>query len=236
MDGGRARNPVWQDMLHSPMRSVSQALAQTRRGILSALRARAGVFGAVAAAVAAFNLLAPVALLSIIRKPLDFFTFNPWLRRLPDYLAGPAPLGAKLEFLWEMKLAWVSADAPGPDGGIEWSFIVDVKTLAQIACTALIFGAWFALWSHLRDTSPAARSAGLVGAATSVFGLGACPCTLAGCGAPVLPVMSLAFTGLSGGTLLIFATLSRAGITAVLVLMVAAIGWFGWRAGAQPQP
>src|SRR5262249_13958740 len=156
-------------------------LAQTRRGILSAVRARAGVLAAVAAAVAAFNLLAPVVLLSTMRKPLDFFTFNPWLRRLPEYLAGPESLSSKLAFLWHLKLAWVSADAAGPDGGIEWSCVVDVGTLAQIACTALIFGAWFALWSHLRDRGGAARSAGLIGAATSAFGLGTCPCTLAGC-------------------------------------------------------
>ena len=38
--------------------------------------------------------LAPVAILSTVRKPYDYFTFNPWLKRLPEYLASPAPWSA----------------------------------------------------------------------------------------------------------------------------------------------
>ncbi|MGZ6143041.1 MAG: hypothetical protein ACXWLM_06865 [Myxococcales bacterium] len=209
------------------------AIAQTWHGISAAVRARAGVVLGVAAAVAVFNLAAPVAILSLARRPMDFFTFNPWLRRLPDYLASPEPLGAKLAFLSHLSIAWVSAD--GGNGDIDWGFIVDVPTLARIACTSLLFGAYFALWSYRRQRCEPglsdARPAGLFGAVTSVFGLTAGPCTLAGCGAPVLPVLGLAFTGLPGATLSIFAAVSRVSIALVLALMAAAVAWFGWRAG-----
>jgi hypothetical protein len=45
-------------------------------------------------------------------------------------------------------------------------------------------------------------------------------------------MLGLAFTGLPGGTLSLFATLSRISITLVLVLMGAAVIWLGWRVGA----
>jgi len=67
---------------------------------------------------------------------------------------------------------------------------------------------------------------------TGAFGLTVGPCSLAGCGAPVLPMLGLAFTGLPGGTLALFATLSRISITVVLVLMATAVVWLGWRVGA----
>jgi len=70
------------------MRRVSEAL----RGARAALAARPGVFWSVTAAVAALNVFLPVAVLSAARKPVDFFTFNPWLKRLPDYLASSVPI------------------------------------------------------------------------------------------------------------------------------------------------
>jgi hypothetical protein len=138
-----------------------------------------------------------------------------------------------------MAIAWVSADNGGE--GIEWGFIVDVPTLLRILLTSLVFGAYFALWSYRRRQgeacgagSSAARPAGVAGALTSVFGLSTGPCTLAGCGVPVLPVVGLAFTGLSSGTLTLFATLSRISIAVILSLMSIAVVWFGWRAGSTP--
>ncbi len=238
----RAREPRWQsgrpcNMLARSMETVFTAIAQTRRGISAALRSRAKVILGVAAAVAAFNLIAPVAVLSLARKPVDFFTFNPWLRRLPDYLASSEPLAGKLSYLSRLTIAWVSAE--GGAEGIDWGFIIDVPTIARIAGTSLIFGAYFALWSYRRQVAAAcgtgfsaARPAGVLGAVTSVFGLTAGPCTLAGCGAPVLPLLGLAFTSLPTGTLALFATLSRLSMALVLALMTAAVVWFGWRAGA----
>jgi hypothetical protein len=223
-------------MLSASMGSVSSAIAQSWRGISTALRSRARLALAVAAAVTAFNLIAPVALLSLARKPVDFFTFNPWLRRLPDYLLSGEALTAKLSFLSHLTIAWMSAE--GATDGIEWAFILDVPTVLRIACTSLVFAAYFALWSYQRQADasgpglPATRQAGVAGAVTSVFGLTTGSCTLAGCGTPVLPVVGLAFTGLSGGTLTLFATVSRISTTVVLVLMTAAVLWLGWRAGA----
>jgi len=191
----------------------------------------------VTAAVAVFNLAAPVAILSIARRPFDFFTFNPWLSRLPEYLRSDEPLAKKLSFLSNMAIAWVSAD--NKVEGIDWGFIIDVPTLARIVVTSLIFGTYFALWSYRRRQGEAcgvgaraARPAGVAGAMTSILGLTTGPCTLAGCGVPVLPVVGLAFTGLSSGTLTLFSTLSRISIAVVLVAMALAVIWLGWRAGS----
>jgi hypothetical protein len=212
------------------------AIARTFRGIGRALRSRGKVVWGVTAAVAAFNLAAPVAILSIARRPPDFVTFNPWLRRLPDYLKSDEPWTKKLEFLSNMAIGWVSAD--NKVEGIDWGFIIDMPTLGRILLTSVIFGAYFALWSYRRRQGEAcglgaraARPAGVAGALTSVFGLTTGPCTLAGCGVPVLPVVGLAFTGLSSGTLTLFSTLSRISIAVVLAAMALAVLWLGWRAG-----
>lgn len=45
------------------------------------------VFAGVALAVFVLELFLPVLVLSGFRKPVDAFTFNPWLSRLPEYLA-----------------------------------------------------------------------------------------------------------------------------------------------------
>lgn len=219
-----------------------QSIATAFRGMATAVRARRNLFWAVTAAVCAFNLVVPVLLLSVVRKRVDFFTFNPWLSRLPEYLwSDPAPWTRKLEFLSQMALAWCSADGAE---GIEWGVIFDIPSLARTLFTSLLFGAYFALWSVRRGQVracgaglDAARTGGVAGAATSVLGLTTGPCTLAGCGVPVLPVVGLAFTGLSSGTLALFSSLSRISIAVVLVAMTAAMLWLGFRvATALPPP
>jgi hypothetical protein len=221
------------------VQTVVGAIGQTLRGIAAALRARAKIVWGVTAAVFVFNLAAPVAILSLARRPVDFFTFNPWLSRLPEYLRSEEPLSNKLSFLSNMAIAWLSSD--NQVEGIEWGFIIDVPTLVRILLTSLVFGSYFALWSYRRREGQAcgvgfeaARPAGVAGAVTSVFGLTTGPCTLAGCGVPVLPVLGLAFTGLSSGTLALFTTLSRISIAVVLVAMGLAVVWFGWRVGKAP--
>jgi hypothetical protein len=191
----------------------------------------------VTAAVAVFNLIAPVAILSLARRPVDYFSFNPWLSQLPAYLVSGDPLRKKLSFLSNVAIAWASADNKGE--GIDWGFIIDVPTLARIFLTSLVFGAFFALWSYRRREGEAcgigfkaARPAGIAGAVTSVFGLTTGPCALSGCGVPVLPVLGLTLTGLSSGTLSLFAMLSRVSIAVVLTAMGLAVLWLGWRAGA----
>src|SRR5467141_2122320 len=222
-------------------RTTLTTIGQTLRGIGRAVRARPTIVWGVTAVVAVFNLVAPVLILSLTRRPFDFFTFNPWLSRLPEYLRSDEPLAKKLSFLSNMAIAWVSAD--NKVEGIDWGFIVDVPTLGRILLTSLVFGAYFALWSVRRREgqvcglgSRAARPAGVAGALTSVFGLTTGPCTLAGCGVPVLPVVGLAFTGLSSGTLTLFTTLSRISIAVVLAAMSAAVAWSGWRVGGVPRP
>jgi len=211
---------------------INAMMRQALRGIAAAVRARWKIVLLVTAAVSIFNLVAPVVVLSIARKPADFFTFNPWLRRLPEYLASDEEWSKKLSFLANMALAWTSAD--GEDGAL-WGFIIDVPTLAKVFAMSLIFGTYFALWSYRRACGvdlKGARRAGVAGAAWSVLGLTTGPCTLAGCGVPVLPVVGLVFTGLSSGTLTLFTTLSRVSIVVVLSAMLLAVLFFGWRAGA----
>jgi hypothetical protein len=216
------------------------AVVQTLRGIVAAIRSRVTIVWAAAAAVTAFNLLVPIVVLSIARKPVDFFTFNPWLRRLPEYLASSERLEKKLSFLSSMAIGWVSADNAGGEG-VEWSFVLDVPTLGRILLTSLVFGTFFALWSYRRGQGAAreagfeaARPAGVAGAVTSVVGLTTGPCTLSGCGVPVLPVVALAFTGLSSGTLTLLSQLSRISFAVILSLMAVAVLWFAWRAGSTP--
>jgi hypothetical protein len=216
------------------------ALAQSLRGIATAVRARLGIVLGVTGAVAAFNLIAPVAILSLMRRPFDYVTFNPWLPALPEYLKSDEALGKKLSFLSQMAIGWVSAD--NHVEGIDWSFVIDVPTLGRILLTSLIFGAYFALWSYRKQAgeacglgAKAARPAGVAGALTSVIGLTTGPCSLSGCGVPVLPVIGLGFTGLSSGTLTLFSTLSRISIIVVLVAMSIAVLWLGWRIGGLPR-
>ena len=216
------------------------AVAQTLRGIATALRTRARVVWGVTALVSVFNLAAPVVVLSVARRPPDFITFNPWLPRLSEYLASNELLMEKLSFLSGMVIGWVSADNEGE--GIEWGFIIDVPTLARIHLTSLVFGAYFALWSYRRRqgeacglSAKAARPAGIAGAVTSILGLSTAPCTLAG-DIPVMPVVGLAFTGLSSGTLTFLSTLSQISYAVVLAAMSLAVLWLGWRAGGAPRP
>src|SRR5262245_55072959 len=120
------------------------------RGVLTGIRARLGVFVGVAAGVFALDILVPPLVLSLARKPVDFFTFNPWLKRLPEYLAAPVPpLGEKLVRLWDIALFWFSADGIF---GAEWGFAVTVADLARFLLMALIVAAYFALWAYLRGT------------------------------------------------------------------------------------
>jgi hypothetical protein len=186
----------------------------------------------------ALHLLLPLLVLSLFRKPWDYFTFNPWLWKLPQYLASSAvPMQRKLEFLPNLALFWFSADSPY--GGVEWGFAVDVRGLARIIFTSLLLGAYVALWVACRSRPPrggwgarASRHGGLGGALASVLGLSTGPCSVMGCGAPVLPVVALAFTGLSSGTLAWLAQLSSLATAAVLGAMTLGVLYLGWRVDA----
>ena len=134
---------------------MADAVARTLRGISGALRARPGVFALVAVAVFVLDLFLPPAVLSLVRKPADFFTFNPWLRELPGYLAATdVMLQRKLEFIPHLALFWFSADSPY--GGVDWGFAVTVADLMRYLVISLLFGTYFALVFYCRDRAPGA--------------------------------------------------------------------------------
>src|SRR5256885_7412365 len=100
-------------MLRTCMATAATALQQTGRGIRAALRSRWRVVLWVSAAVALFNLNVPVLVLSVVREPPDFVTFNPWLCQLPEHLASFQPLAKNLSFVSQIALRWVNADHCG---------------------------------------------------------------------------------------------------------------------------
>jgi hypothetical protein len=209
-------------------------------GIGAAIRARWKIFLAVAVAVFVLDLFLPLLVLSLTRKPWDYFTFNPWLKKLPDFLlSGDATLQRKLDFLPNLALFWFSADGYfGP----EWGYTVTVSDLFRFLFMSLLFGAYFALWFYRRDQLAqsgwgvrTARQGGVAGALASTLGLSTGPCTVTGCGAPVLPVLGLAFTGLTSGTLALLAELAKASTTVVLVATTLGVAYLGWLVGSRPR-
>ena len=210
------------------------------RGIGRALRAHPGAAFLAMAGVLALDILLPPLLLSVTRKPWTFFTFNPWLKSLPEYLASAKPWSEKLGFLSRVALFWFSAD--GPYGQPEWGFAVDGSDIVRFLLTAALVGIWVALWLDRRAVvltgwrAGSGRAGGTLAAAASVLGLSTGPCSVVGCGAPVLPVVALVFAGLSSTTLALLSEVSRISAIAVVVTLLAAITWLGWRAGAEPPP
>jgi hypothetical protein len=196
------------------------------------------VVAAVALGVIALNVALPPLVLSVARKPLTFFTFNPWLKSLPAYLASSKPWSEKLDFLQRVALFWVSAD--GDYGAPEWGFAVDTMDVVRFLVTGLLIGVYVALWLQRRQVvargAPAVvgRAGGTVAACVSVLGLSTGPCSVVGCGAPVLPVVGLVFAGLSSTTLAVLSEVSRASAIAVIAVLVVAIVWLGWKIGARP--
>ena len=208
-------------------------LGSSSRGARAAVSAWPLTFLGAVAAIAVLNVLLPPLLLSVARTPVDYFTVNPWLRRLPAYLASPTiPLREKLGKLPDLALFWFSSDSPF--GGTEWGFAVDVRDAGRIALIALLFGAYAALWREGRRLAhhgwgQVGRQGGAVGALVSVVSLSTGPCSVMGCGAPVLPVVGLAFAGLSSGTLALLAQLSTVATATVLVTLILAVGFLGWQ-------
>ncbi len=212
-------------------RAVWSAGGRALGSIWDAIRARPLVFGSVALAVFALNLVLPLAVLSFARKPWDYFSFNPWLSQLPGWLASPqASFGRKLEFLQNLSVFWFTASSPYD--APEWGFAVGVRDLVRWAFVAFLFGAYFALWAYARTRGAGqgrgGRPGGAAGAVLSTLGLSTAPCSVMGCGAPVLPVAGLAFQGLSSSALVGLATLSSVANLVVevgLSLVVLVLAW-----------
>jgi len=217
---------------------MRHVLVRLARGIAGALRSHPSVFAGVAAGVVALDILLPPALLSIVHKPLDYFAFNAWLPELPAYvLRHDVSIQQKLEFIPNLALFWVSADSPF--GGVDWGFAVTVGDLLRFLLLGLLLGLYFALVLYWRDRVPTAapgralsHGGGASGALASVLGISTGGCTVMGCGAPVIPVVGLAFVGLSSGTLALLANLSRVATTIVFIAVLLGVVYLAWRAGA----
>ena len=215
------------------MRSLARGLGGPIATIWRAIRARPWVFLGVALAVIALDIFLPVFVLSTFRKPYDHFSFNPWLAHAPQWALSPAvPLARKVEFLSDVSLFWFIASSPYD--APEWGFSVGMQDLIRFLYMGLIFGAYFALWSYARGL----RSGGVVGqggprggftgAMLSTMGLFTSPCSVAGCGAPVLPVLGLTLQGLTSGTLAALTSLSQLVSQIVLYGVTLAVGVLAW--------
>ena len=210
------------------------------RGIRAAVGARPVAFLAIASVVLALNVVLPPLVLAATRTPWTYFTFNPWLKKLPEFLTSGETFEKKLDFLSRVALYWFTAD--GPYGVPEWGFAVDTTDVLRFVVMALLVGAYGALWLYARQQgrvsgwrASATKSGGVVGAFASVLGLSTGPCSVVGCGAPVLPVVGLVFTGLSSGTLAVLSVSSRVAAASVLVLLGAAIACLGWQVAPTSQ-
>ena len=213
-----------------------RAIGRSLRGIGAAVRSRPWLFASVALGVFVLDILVPPLVLTLARKPVTAFTINPWLPGLPDYLAsGRGSLGERLAKTWDLALFWFSSDG---SFGIEWGFAVTTADLTRFAFMSLLVALYFALWMERRAALAAAPwgrraggSGGVLGALGGIFGLSTGGCTVMGCGAPVLPVIGLAFVGLSSTTITWMSDLSTIGTAAVLIGLVSAVAWLGWRTG-----
>ena len=209
-------------------------LAQALRGIRIAVRSRWKIFAAVALAIFLLDVFLPPLLLSVVRKPVSSFTLNPWLKNLPDFIASTqVPLSRKIEFLPNLALFWFVSTGPIEP---EWGFAVTVTDLFRFVVMSLLFGAYFALWFYRRDTQASrgwgvstTKRGGVLGALTTTLGLSTGPCTVTGCGAPVIPVLGLGFAGLSSGTIKWMAQMSTIAATAVLAGVAVGVLYLGWR-------
>lgn len=216
--------------------TVGYALRSAVRTVWAAIRARPKVFVFVGLGVLLLNVFLPPLVLSVVRTPWDYFTFNPWLHNLPKWLLSPeATVGRKVEFVWDLALFWFTAGSLYDEP--EWGFYVGVNDVVRWLFVAGLLGTYFALWFHTRaqltnrgGSWSGGGQGGFVGALVSTLGLSTAPCSVAGCGAPVLPVLGLAFTGLTSGVLATLSTFSRVAGTVMQVgigLLVLAMAWLG---------
>ena len=220
-------------MTRTLLGGAGRALAGAVRGIGAAVRGRLAVFGTAVAGVLAVSVLLPPLVLSLARKPCDYFTLNPWLASLPHYLvSADVPLGQKVAFLPNLALLWFSSDNPW---GVEWGVAVTVADLLRFLAVALLFGAYLALWIEVRDRigragwpAPTSRQGGLAAALAGVLGFSTGSCSVMGCGAPVMPVVGLAFTGLASGTIKLLSAAAAIATAAVVLVLALGVGYFGW--------
>ena len=104
--------------------------------------------------------------------------------------------------------------------------------LGRIVLVSALFGLYFALWRRYRELAAggaahALRRGGIAGTAATLFGLSTGGCSVMGCGAPVIPVLGLAFVGLESGTLHVLAQTSRLATLALFAVLVLGVAYLG---------
>ncbi len=224
------------------MNSFARGLGGVPGTIWRAIRARPYVFVGVAIAVILLDVFLPVFVLSVFRKPYDHFSFNPWLVHAPQWALSPTvPLARKVEFLSDVALFWFIASSPYD--APEWGFSVGVQDALRFLYMGVIFGTYFALWSYARGVRPrgglvgrGGARGGLTGAVLSTLGLFTSPCSVAGCGAPILPVLGLTLQGLTSGTLAALTSVSQIASQIVLIGMTLAIAVLAWIVNRRERP
>lgn len=216
------------------MRGIALGISGAFATIWRAIRARPLVFAGVALAVVALDVFLPVVVLSVFRKPYEYFSFNPWLKHAPAWVLSPdVTLARKLEFLSNVALFWFIANSPYDEP--EWGFSAGVPDFVRWIYMGVVFGAYFALWFYARGGRTvgvwaAARGGrgGAAGALFSTLGLFTSSCGVTGCGAPILPVLALALQGLTSGTLALLATVSYVASQVVLIGTTLAVLVLAW--------
>jgi hypothetical protein len=214
---------------------VSTAIGRVWRGIARGVAAKPWTFAFVSAVMLALQVVVPLVVLSLVRKPVDYFAFNPWLASLPSFLASnDVTVQRKIEAVSRLALFWFSSSNPY---GVEWGFSVDAGDVVRFLATSLLIGAYFSLWVYGRGQAVAAtwriRAArgGVLGGFVSVLGLATGPCSVMGCGAPIIPVVGLALMGLSSTALTLLHALSTGATMVVLLTLAASLVYLGWRVG-----
>jgi lipoprotein signal peptidase len=221
------------------MKGIARGISGVFATIWRAIRARPLVFAGVALAVVALDIFLPVIVLSVFRKPYDYFTFNPWLKHAPAWALSPTvTLARKIEFLSNVAIFWFIANSPYDEPA--WGFSAGIPDIVRWLYMGTVFGAYFALWFYARARRTAGRWAaagggrgGAASAMLSTLGLFTSPCGVTGCGAPILPVLALALQGLTSGTLTLLATISHIASVVVLygaTLAVLVLAWLISRA------
>src|SRR5207245_6228584 len=118
-------------------------------------------------------------------------------------------------------------------GGGGWGCAVVVAAVAAFGLFSARFGRYFAPWRRYRDLAlrgaQELRGAGIAGGAATLFGLSTGACSVSGCGAPMLPVLGLAFVGLESGTLHFLAQSSRVATIALFAVLALAVAYLGCR-------
>jgi hypothetical protein len=217
------------------MRRLARGLLGAPGTIWRGIRARPGIFLGVAVAVIILDFCLPLVVLSVFRKPWDHFSFNPWLVNLPGWLLSPKEtLERKVQFVSDVSLLWFIASSPYD--AAEWGFSVRLQDLLRWLYMGGVFGAYFALWLYARARLAGwgrpwrggGRRGGVAGAVLSTLGLATSPCSVAGCGLPVLPVMGLALQGLTSGTLAALSTVSHVATQVALIGMTLAVVALAW--------